>query len=381
MTHGRRDVFRGLLFREWVVQKSWLICLTIICAAGPLLNWIQALTDGRAPVRISAAFRSLYNGQSVGALDVSHHHLVGVTYFAAKPWVVVHGAPTVSLWVIAVAMTFGALVTGLDKHSDSTLDIAQMPVRRVDWVNSKFALGLVALVVMVMVRTVFVGLCDITSPWVVPLATVGLSFAVNLAAAWICFAVTCFTGTAVGHPITAWGAGFLLLTLPLFVGALVGFYGASHTSLGTWAYHVEHQILLNLSPFSLTDYTTNMSQTFAQPIKPPDLKPLGTTVQTAVVHPWRVVVGCILATGVFYGLSAWVVRVTAVEHWADIFVSPAAFQVAAVVVSVEFGSFLAQILGRHAQSVSWAIAAVVCYLVLVVVYRRISGVRLRVQAS
>ncbi|WAH35458.1 ABC-2 transporter permease [Alicyclobacillus dauci] len=352
---------KALLLRDWILMRAWICSLALIGVIGPLLNFLDGVVSGAPSARLSNAILSVYNGLNVGTLALKQGHIVAINY--RPPMVLVfHGAPTCSLWILAVAMGFGSLCASYDRQCTGLMDTMNAPIRRLDWIHSKFLLGIVSLTAITLFHSVFVALANGISPLSFPFGTVCMSFLINWSLSCVTFGVTFCVGLLVGNAIVAWMLGFLVFMLPLCLGALIGFYGRPGTPTGDWTYHLEHGILLNLTPVAYTDYGTNSVQNSSG-------REFNWVIVTAVQHPWATVIVAVALTLLTYLLASRIMDAVQPEYFSNAFVSDTAFYVVAVCASLVFGSVTAQIVDR-AKGFLWIIAGLACYLGLMICYRK-----------
>lgn len=361
---NQHSTFRALWFRDWHLMKSWVLSFGLICIAGPVLNWIESCTTYVSQDKLSAAMQSIYNIRPVtlylGMIEVRNHHLV--FGHGLKSELYIQGGPTLSLWILAVSMSLGALLATFDRQSTAILDTMNSPIHKKVWLTSKFTFGLATLIAISLLRTFVVAMVNATSPLPFSFGIVLTSFVMNVMLAIVSFSIVFLAGLLVGNTIAAWILGFLLLNLPLCMGAIIGFYSRTGNTIGLWMYHLEHTLLLNLSPIMYTDYGTNFTEAFnTQTMQ-------NTTLTTSVSHPWMIALISLIVTAMTYVLAGHILARTNAENLSNIFVSKLGFNVAAVSTGFIAGSVTAQIL-HTAPGIVWVVTGCVCYVGSRVVYR------------
>ena len=367
-------VFRALLMREWVLMRAWVLGFLLVTVGGPVINLLNAI-GGNGETRIMAAFASIYSSQ-FGTLNVLGNRLMNVDYNHPVP-VFIHGAPHASMWVIAVAMVMGTLASTVDRQGASVTELFSGPVRRKDWVRAKFSFGLTSILAFVLARTSVVLATDAVSPWHFAFSTVCLAGLVNLSIALVSFAGCFFVGLFVGNAIVAWCMGFLGLSLPLALGAVVRFLGFT-SGMARTAYTWEHSFLLWLSPFSYTQYNTVTAQHFAYIHQLANhhvvVGPMtSVTMDTVIHHPWWLFVGSCLACAVLYLASRWAFSRARTESLAEMVVSRRALHGNLTLISIVFGAAVAEVIQGFGSMdlMGFLIAAVLTYMIVWFGYRQV----------
>ncbi len=360
---------RALLLRDWIVMRSWLLSLTLVVLAGPVINFLNAI-GASSSVRLTSVFESIYMTSPMGTIDAINHHIMALDFRPHVP-IYIQGYPPASLWVLSVASALGVLMSTFDKQTLAIADTLNEPIHRNEWISSKLLFGTGSLVVMVVLRTIVLWLSNMLSPLHFSVSTLIFSGVINVFDALATFSVVFFMGLLVGNVVLGWALGFLALAFPLTVGAVIGFFKVI-PNINQVTYNLEHHVVLKLSTFWYTDYNTNVVQHFPtqalQSPWPPRIQ--GMTIYTAVSHPWLLVIGTFIVCIVAYLCSVWVFSNTNAEKLSDLFISSRALHTCLTFVSLMLGSIAAQIFG-HVHIPVFIGSTIVSYVVLWLVYRQV----------
>lgn len=363
---------RALLLRDWIVMRTWLLSLTLVILAGPIINLLNAIGEPSS-VRLAAMFESIYMTKLMGTIDFINHHIMGMDFRPHVP-IFIQGYPPSSLWVIGVATIIGVLLATYDKQTLAITDTFSAPVLRNEWISEKFLFGTVFIVIMVVLRTIALWVLNLLSPFHFSLSTLFFSGMVNTFVALATFAVVFFMGLLVGNVVLGWALGFTALAFPLSIGAVTRFLGVI-PGFSQASYNIEHYFLLKLSPFWYTDYTTHVVQHFPTQVQRAAGLPSVTnmTIYTAVDHPWWLVIGAGIICVILYFCSMWIFARTKAEHFNDLFVSSRTLHSCLTCFSLMFGAVAAQIFDQVYIPVFIG-AGVLCYVLLWLVYRKIEAI-------
>jgi ABC-type transport system involved in multi-copper enzyme maturation permease subunit len=375
--------FRALFLHEWIMLRAWVIGLTLVVLAGPMINLLNAV--GTSPsVRLMAVFESIYLEMPSNELIAGNQHIMAIFNFQTDVPFQIYGAPPASLWVLGVAMSLAALLVTYGRYTSLVADTFSTPIRKSTWLTGKFLFGISALICMVGLRTILLGISNTLSSWHFSAATICLSGMMNLALGIVTFAVVFLISLLVNNFLLASALGFLALSFPLALGAAVGFFNFT-SRLGTVTHFLEHRVLLKLSPFWFTDYMTRTSEQFSSPVssvqntmKSSHLSSIN--MSTAIGHPWLLAGGAVLVCFILYLCSRWVFAKTQVENLESLFISPIALHFCLMFVSIIVGSIPAQVIGYsvgHASIPIFLGVGTVSYLGLWVIYQRLWVNRMR----
>lgn len=362
-------------FRDWMVFRSWIWGLALVGIAGPLMNLLNAVAGPQASSKITALLLGLYNNQFFGDIVFQHGHLIAMDY-RPKLHVTIHGAPTAGVWMLVVSMTFAVLLATVERHAATSVDLMNEPVRRRDWVTSRYLFGSGFLFAIGLVRGLIIGGVDIASPYHVSFGVVLLSFFINTALGLGVFAVAFVVALLAGNTFIAWTVSFLFLNLPLAVGSIFTLFHPISYDWKEIVYRNAHRGVMGFSPTLYTQYGNQIA-----PVQYGGQSP-STTQEflTAVQHPWTVVIGSLVGIIVAYVAAQLLFSKTKSERFSDWFISPIARHFSIVVASIEAGAIFGQIEQAEGK-VLWLPAAVVCYFFLWAIHHWLNSKRRRPQRN